>query len=80
MKAAGVTRKGFRFAFVIDSSWPDRTEMASIAEFEVLDAKGEHVPHDAWSFVSVSSEDTSLETQNWLVFCNHIAFCGQFLI
>ena len=54
-------KKGRRFAFVIDSSWPDRKDMASIAEFEIIGAKGEYVPHDAWSFVSVSSEEAVKE-------------------
>ena len=53
--------KGRRFAFVIDSAWPDRKDMASIAEFDIFDAKGASVPHDAWSFVSVSSEETLKE-------------------
>ena len=53
--------KGRRFAFVIDSAWPDRKNMASIAEFDIIDAKGSVVPRDAWSFVSVSSEETVKE-------------------
>lgn len=52
---------GRRVAFVIDSAWPDAKDLASIAEFDVLDANGASVPHDAWNFVSVSSEETSQE-------------------
>ena len=46
-----------KFAFIIDSAWPDANDVASIGEFEILNPKGESVPHDSWSFVSVSSEE-----------------------
>lgn len=55
------TMTGRRFAFVIDSAWPDAKDLASIAEFDVFDAKGASVSHDTWSFVSVSSEETEQE-------------------
>lgn len=54
-------RRARRFAFVIDSAWPNEKDLASIAEFDIIDAKGASVPHDAWSFVSVSSEETAKE-------------------
>ena len=53
--------KARRFAFVVDSAWPNVKDLASIAEFEILDAKGASVPHDKWRFVSVSSEETVRE-------------------
>lgn len=53
--------RGRRFAFVIDTAWPDTKEMASIAEFDIIDTKGASVPHDSWRFVSVSSEETAKE-------------------
>ena len=58
------TARGRRFAFVIDSAWEnqkDKKDMASIAEFDIIDAKGEVVPRGAWRFVSVSSEETAKE-------------------
>ena len=54
-------RKARRFAFVIDTSWPDAKDLASIAEFDIIDSKGASVPHDKWKFVSVSSEETARE-------------------
>jgi beta-galactosidase len=32
-----------------------------LAEFEIINAKGESVPHDTWDFVSVSSEESLAE-------------------
>ena len=50
-----------QFAFVIDTAWPDDKDLASIGEFEILNAKGESVPHDSWKFLSVSSEEIEAE-------------------
>lgn len=53
-------RKAAKCAFVADSEW-GKDGVAAIAEFELLDAKGESIPHDAWKFVSVSSEESERE-------------------
>ncbi len=49
-----------QFAFVIDSAWAGG-DIASLAEFELLDDKGASVPHAAWTFVHVSSEEAMKE-------------------
>ncbi|MBP5791973.1 MAG: beta-galactosidase [Kiritimatiellae bacterium] len=49
-----------RIAFIVDSDWSGKN-VAAIAEFELLDAKGASIPHDKWRFVSVSSEETAQE-------------------
>ena len=48
-------------AFFMDQSWPNDILVASIAEFELLDADGKSIPHDSWSFISVSSEEALRE-------------------
>lgn len=53
-------RKARRFAFVMDSDWANK-DVAALAEFEIINAKGESVPHDTWDFVSVSSEESLAE-------------------
>jgi beta-galactosidase len=45
-----------RFAFVADSDWSGKG-VAAIGEFEIINPKGESVPHDSWKFVSLSSEE-----------------------
>lgn len=52
--------KTSKIAFVIDSEW-GQSDVASIAEFELLDEKGASISHDAWKFVSVSSEESERE-------------------
>ncbi len=49
-----------QFAFVVDSAWAGG-DIASLAEFELLDEKGESLPHAAWTFVHVSSEEAMKE-------------------
>jgi len=53
--------KARQFAFVIDTAWPDAKDLAAIGEFEIMNAKGESVPHDSWKFLSVSSEEVDAE-------------------
>lgn len=52
--------KARKFAFVMDSDWSAKG-VAAVAEFEILNAKGESVPHDSWKFVSLSSEEVVQE-------------------
>ena len=52
--------KARQFAFVIDSDWPGKG-VAAVAEFELLDGKGESLPHGSWKFISLSSEETLQE-------------------
>ena len=54
------SKKARRVALVADSEWSPN-QVAAVAEFELLDAKGESLPHDKWTFVSVSSEELSQE-------------------
>ena len=49
-----------KFAFVMDSDWSGKG-FAAVAEFEILNSKGESVPHDSWKFVSLSSEEVVKE-------------------
>lgn len=52
--------KASQMAFVMDSDWSAKG-VAAVAEFEILNAKGESVPHGSWKFVSLSSEETQRE-------------------
>ena len=54
------TRKASRIAFVADTEW-GAAGVAAVAEFDLLGAQGRSIPHDAWKFVSVSSEETLKE-------------------
>lgn len=60
VRLAGAPVKARRFAFVVDSEWSNQN-VAAIAEFELLDAQGVSLPHDNWTFASVSSEEASGE-------------------
>ena len=44
-------------ALFADSSWPRDELVAAISEFDLFDENGESIPHDAWSFISISSEE-----------------------
>lgn len=48
--------KARQFAFVMDSEWGAKG-VAAVGEFELLNSKGESLPHGSWSFVSLSSEE-----------------------